>query len=182
MLVMIIGIGRSLSDLSRKVKCKVCGKELNINEAFKYVHFTSGGNAQNRYYCSEEEFNAAQKELEYHHMLDDEMKKYFVGIVRLPALYGMEFTAIAKAYSWEEMWNYFVDDRENIDRAMTKEFRSEGARIKYLAAIFRNNIGKKSYKRGEPIKKETNYDDFVAPVYKEPKKKTAGRVAFDDLI
>ena len=181
MLVMIIGIGRSLSDLSRKVKCKVCGKELNINEAFKYVHFTSGGNAQNRYYCSEEEFNAAQKELEYHHMLDDEMKKYFVGIVQLPALYGMEFTAIAKAYSWEEMWNYFVDDRENIDRAMTKEFRSEGARIKYLAAIFRNNIGKKSYKREEPKVSIPEAVEEIWEVAPSKRKKTT-RKAFDDLI
>lgn len=181
MLVMIIGIGRSLSDLSRKVKCKVCGKELNINEAFKYVHFTSGGNAQNRYYCSEEEFNAAQKELEYHHMLDDEMKKYFVGIVQLPALYGMEFTAIAKAYSWEEMWNYFVDDRENIDRAMTKEFRSEAARIKYLAAIFRNNIGKKSYKAETKTSIPRAIEEEVWEVAPSKRKKTT-RKAFNDLI
>ena len=47
------------------VKCRICKKKIPKEMAYKVEHITSGGNKQNHYYCSREEFEEVEREKDF---------------------------------------------------------------------------------------------------------------------
>ena len=48
------------------VKCRICKKKIPKEMAYKVEHITSGGNKQNHYYCSREEFEEVEREKDFY--------------------------------------------------------------------------------------------------------------------
>ena len=48
--------------MARQVKCKICDKRLDMNDAYKAVLYNSKGTPSNAYYCSEEHRDQGIKE------------------------------------------------------------------------------------------------------------------------
>lgn len=176
-----------------EVKCKICGKKVDRNAAFKIVTYSSSGKKKNNYYCSEEEYDSYMAERQYKTDFYDVILQYFAGMKStnsLPKNLFAEMLGVAEQHSWKEIYEYVVDDKEYLDKCMEKDFCSDWARAKYLISVFRNNVGADLSWRGEkdnrkvakPIIKETNYDDFVAPTYHKTEKKKPTRIGLDDLI
>lgn len=174
-----------------EVKCKFCKNKINRDSAYKVTTYTKSGTKRNNYYCSEEECNNDIAEKQYKNDFYHMIIQYFAGmksVGSLPKILFSEMTGIAEQYNWKSIYEYTINDKEYLDKCMKKEFASDWARGKYLVAVFRSNVGKDlSWRSGnakvtDDIVKETNYNDFVAPIYKKVDKKQTTRVAFDDLI
>lgn len=136
--------------MARKVKCKICGKWLTNDTAYKVTI-----NGKNQYYCTKEEYEHMKKEQE----TKEECYKYAEGLINLPysALMRKKINELAKYYEYEVIYRCFKADRDKISFwATNKTFNNEHALVSYIMAIISGNINSinKQYKKEqEDLKK-----------------------------
>lgn len=133
------------------VKCRLCGTKVDRNEAFKVV---VGG--KNTYYCNEAEYQKVLHEREVKDNTYECINQIFGYKVLNSALFK-EINLLLEVYSYEHILVYLTENKEYITKVLEKDFVSEYAKIRYFAAILKNNIA--DFKMKEPEKpKEVNVD------------------------
>lgn len=113
-----------------KVKCRFCGNRINKDEAIRIKHGKS-----NWYYCSlEHSTSKSPRDIFYTDIKD------IIGDCTNTILFK-EFDGIASVHTFEKMTDYLNENKSYLQDLMNKDFKSEYAKIRYLSAIFKNNLG-----------------------------------------
>lgn len=133
------------------VKCRLCGTKVDRKDAFKVV---VGG--KNTYYCNESEYQQVLHERELKDNTYECINEIFGYKVLNSALFK-EINILLEVYSYEHILAYLNENKNYIEKVLDKDFVSEYAKIRYFAAILKNNIA--DFKIKEPEKsKEVNVD------------------------
>ena len=140
--------------MSRKVKCKKCGKIILNTEAYKVVK----GN-KNEYYCSENEYNEITKEKEDRNKCLELISSVF-GIEFCPPMVVKELNNISKHYDYKTIIDTFNDNevKNTVDWFLDNNGFNFGT-VRYVFTIISNNIArvyKKRKKELEQIEKMLN--------------------------
>lgn len=138
--------------MARKVKCKICGKQIEMDNAYKVEHITSGGNKQNQYYCSESEYLDDKKEKEYYkecqYLLDAIFGEIIVDNTRNKRLSELK----QAGYSYETIYNCINDISKTIENALVikrEDFNCKNGmymKLAYCFGIIKNEITKYEHK------------------------------------
>ena len=124
------------------VKCRLCGTKVDKKEAFKVV---VGG--KNTYYCNESEYQKVLHEREVKDNTYECINQIFGYKVLNSALFK-EINLLLEVYSYEHILAYLIENKEYLTRVLKKDFTSEYAKIRYFAAILKNNSA--DFKMEEP--------------------------------
>ncbi len=117
------------------VKCRICGKKVDRNEAFKVA--VEG--KPNAYYCSEAEYN---KMMENRKNRNDTYYCIYdiFGYTVTNTVLNKEVNALGKIYGFKLILEYLHDNQEYLTRIVGREYNSEFAKIKYFSAILKNSL------------------------------------------
>ena len=121
--------------MARGCKCTHCKKQLNTDIAYKVTT-----NGRNKYYCSEEEYNQIQEEI------NSKIKclETISSILKIPFVQPMmlkEINSLRKFYGYIVIEKTFKDNSENIKWFLeNKKNGSEFGKIRYITTIIKNNI------------------------------------------
>lgn len=166
----------------RLIKCRNCGIKKPSDEIFRIVHVTSGGNKQNRNYCSEECYMNEQKEIE---MLKN--CQFFVdeilGYVCVNNQKNKSLKELCDAgYSRKQVYTAMLELKQPIIEglAFRSDIENEGQKILYMYAIIRNKIKEITDRNNKQSIKEYNNDDielveeitYIKPAKNKPVKKS----------
>ena len=140
--------------MGRKVKCKICGKQLINTEAYKITK-----NNKNEYYCNVFEYENMLKEK----AVKDECMEFVAEVFNVKYCMPMivkELNNLRKYYDYETIILTFKDKetRKTIDWFLSENEISYGT-IRYVFTIISNNIDrvfKKRKKELEQIEKMLN--------------------------
>ena len=116
------------------VKCKKCSEKIDRDSAFKVVV-----NNKNSYYCDELEYLEVQAEKEARLKVFKQLEK-IIGKTTNTVL-NKEIKIIADVHTHIKLSRYLEDNLQELKAVLNKNFNSEYAKLKYLFAIIRNNIG-----------------------------------------
>lgn len=136
----------------RSIKCKCCGKELNRDNAFKVVV-----NDKNTYYCNETEFNSIQHKKEIKDKTYQAIFELFGHKVVNTVLYK-EINSIADIFTFDKIYSYLLSEKFQLEKSLHKPFSSEYAKIKYLAAILKNNISEQEFETQNEVVINMDYE------------------------
>lgn len=138
-----------------KVKCKICGKKIDRDSAFKIVKKQKSRNL-NLYYCNEEEYNESQEEITQRNKCYDVIKDILNIPLVTPSMIK-QLNTIREYYDYVVITKTFKTKEEDIKWAINnKDFKNEHNKFKYILVIILNNIEdvkKKHIKDLEEIKK-----------------------------
>lgn len=146
------------------VKCRCCAKKIDRNSAYKVV---VGG--KNAYYCNEKEYKSM---IEARKAKDDtyEMINQIFGYKVIHTSLFKEINAIAKTCEYSVISSYLKCNEREISFAINKDFQSEYAKIRYFAAILKNNL--RDYHMPEKIEpREVNIENEPTVQHFHRKKK-----------
>lgn len=128
--------------MGRKAKCRICGKTLEINTAYKIVK-TTPKKVRNIYYCSEKEYqdwvDESNKNIEEKNRTYMLINNIFGREITNTALYK-EVSALAKIYTFETILDYLEENYGFLSKIMQKDFENEYNEIRYFATILKNNL------------------------------------------
>lgn len=151
--------------MPRKVKCRFCNKQIDLDQAFKVKH----GKA-NWYYCSyEHSIMKSDRELFY-------QEAYDVLGQMTNSLFFKEMESIAQIYGFKKMKMYLIDNKSKFDVFKYKNFNSQNGKIKYFSAILRNNLG------DYILPKETIKRRASTEIYDSKNKDANLIIGFDTLL
>jgi hypothetical protein len=148
------------------VKCKGCTNKVDRDTAYKVIV-----KGKNTYYCNVEEYETINIEKESKNKVID-LAFELVGKTTNTALFK-ELTDISKVHTYTKMFKFMEENMIDLDVAMSRnDFVHEFAKIRYFAAIIKNQIG--DYKEKLEVENtEVHGFDFVEEVkYTPTKKKT----------
>ena len=145
------------------VKCRICKKKIPKEMAYKVEHITSGGNKQNHYYCSREEFEEVEREKDFYKkcqsVTDRIMGQPITNNVRNKKLSELH----KKGFLYEEIYQCLSDLENSLDYAIANkwsEFTNEYNKIAYMFGAVEKEINKyKGKKIKENKKVEVNEID-----------------------
>ena len=170
--------------MARRCKCKICGKDLTVDIAYK---------VEKHYYCSQDEYNSwlQEKELKKQKKeLEKEEKQKqkelrnsilnlmanLIGTIFNNSTWGILRKTIAfleEKYSLKDIYEYLIDDCNDIINILEeKEFSSEYAKVQYVTAIIRKHIIDYYILDDLEIIPQQQEEFYMAPIkYKIPKRK-----------
>ena len=124
-----------------KVTCRACGKKIEKEDAFCFVHETKTGKKQNHYYCSQEEKEFQDREKELYsriQYLTDEILGYpITNNARNKKIKELQ----QAGYTNEEIYRCIKDCKSEIEEWLTlKDISVEYQKISYMFAIIGNKI------------------------------------------
>ena len=124
-----------------KVTCRACGKKIEKEEAFCFVHETKTGKKQNQYYCSQEEKEFQEREKDLYkkiQYLTDEILGYpITNNARNKKIQELQ----QAGYSNEQIYRCIKDCKSEIEEWLTlKDISVEYQKISYIFAIIGNKI------------------------------------------
>jgi hypothetical protein len=151
------------------VTCKGCKKKIDRDTAYKVVVKN-----KNTYYCDVDEYVKINTENESRFKVID-LAFEILGKTTNTTLMK-EITEIAKVHTYTKLLKFMEENMIEIDAAMTRtDFVHEYAKIRYFAAIIKNQIG--DFK--EKVENTEVHDyDYVEEVKYTPTKKKS----FADFI
>lgn len=122
------------------VKCKKCGKKINKNDAYKYVHITKSSK-KNMYYCDRDEFHSELIHKKYYNktrLLVDVILNYTC----VSNQKNRMITNLYKiGYSSESVFNCMKHYSDVIIKYMErKNIDSEYGKLRYIFTVVENNI------------------------------------------
>ena len=134
--------------MSRKVKCKICKKQLTTDTSFKVVR-----NGKNEYYCSEEEYNELLKEKEDRNKCLELIASVF-NIEYCPPMVVKELNSIAKHYNYKTIMDTFNDKevKSTVEWFLDNNGFNFGT-VRYVFTIIENNIARVYKQRKEELAK-----------------------------
>ena len=175
--------------MARQVKCKICGKMLDINDAHKAILYNSKGTPSNAYYCSEEHRNQGVKEnnekvekIKETQMVEDKVYYLICDIMGKKAITNSalfkERRVWNKITSEETIGKYLEENKDYLTNAIARLDNIEYNRIRYLSAIIKNNLGdyKPKVKEIEKVKVQVDIN-----LYESKRQTTNKRRSLADL-
>lgn len=164
------------------VNCKCCGNKIERESAYKVM--TDKGN---KYYCSQAEYEAMQKEKADKDAIYAEIVDIFGYKIQNSALFK-EWKCWNELASNEKILSYIQENKDYIKGAVGKLNSTEYARIRYMSAILKNNLKDYAKNRGkraqlpvfdDAMPQEVVEDiDYIMPINK--KKKVERRKGFGE--
>lgn len=152
------------------VICKGCKKKIERDTAFKLVVKN-----RNTFYCSVKEYETINIEKESKNKVID-LTFEIIGETTNTALFK-ELTEIAKIHTYSKLLKYMEENTINLHAAMSRnDFIHEYGKIRYFAAIIKNQIG--DFKEKIENTEVNDYVDIVGEVKYTPTKKKS----FADFI
>ena len=164
------------------VTCQICKKKIERDSAYKIT--TEKGN---KYYCSQAEYDAMQKEKADKDAIYAEIVDIFGYKIQNSALFK-EWKCWNELASNEKILSYIQENKDYIKGAVGKLNSTEYARIRYMSAILKNNLKDYIGNRGQRAKLSVFDDaipqevvedlDYIMPINK--KKKVERRKGFGE--
>lgn len=140
--------------MPRKVICKICGKQLTNDKAYKVTI-----NGKNKYYCTKEEYDNMIKQSE----IKQDCLNYIAECMRLKFCTPFvlkEINKLINYYDYPIIKRTFKDNIDSINWFLDNNSNSsEFGKVRYIFTIIANNINKsaKTYKEEqEKMKKLFN--------------------------
>ena len=175
--------------MGRLVKCRVCNKQLDINDAIKAILYNSKGTPSNAFYCCEQHHDKGVKEhkqkvkkIKETQIVEDKVYYLICDIMGKKAILNSalfkERQVWKKAASEEVIAQYLEENKDYLTNVIAKLDNIEYNRIRYLSAIIKNNLG--DYKPEVKVAKE-KFIPVVQEEHYETKFKSKERKGFDDL-
>lgn len=154
-----------------KVKCRCCGASIDKKIAVAIKHGKT-----NWYYCPEHVGQPSPRDKMF--MLAQEI---FGKTTHTMFFSGLD--KIAVVHTYEKMVAYMEDNRQYLERIMSREFVSEYAKTRYFITVIGNSIHDFRMKQPE-VKKEIALDiDMVSTVnYKKKEVKKGLDSLLDELL
>ena len=146
--------------MPRQVKCRACGKKIDITTAFR--------GSPKMYYCSEQEFRTEKAFMD--------MVYEFIGQTKNTALYK-------EIQSWgnhSKVLSYMQENRAKIEQSMAKSFVSEYAKIRYFSAIIKNSIA--DYIPSQPEIEHRVSDEIYDCKYKPKERRKCLKDFYNELV
>ena len=143
----------------RQVKCRACGKKIDIDAAFQ--------GSPRMYYCSEQEYKI---ELKFWNTVYE-----FIGNTKNTLL----FKEAALWGSHSKVLSFMQDNKAQIEQSMARSFDSEYKKIRYFSAIIKNNIA--DYVPSQPEIEHQVSDEIYDCKYKPKKRRKCLRDYFDEM-
>lgn len=164
-----------------KVKCRICGKVLEKEEAYCIMLKKADGYPYGTYYCSEEEYTTFFKKREMRekiYQLCAEILDTHFNNGRIQKM----IAEVEKEFDCNVIFNYLYDKQDYLYRYLkNKTFVSMYGEIRYLKAILMNALEEYSKTLSQDVVKRVQDNigniDIEATKYKDKKK----RRAFDEL-
>ena len=131
--------------MGRSYKCKGCGCKTPPGVFYKHEHVTSGGNKQNQYFCSKEEFDEIQIQKEFRTkvlaMLHNNILNYDDKQLIPHTLVG-DMSKLGKSYGWDVLLKCIEDCLDPLSywMGLDGKFTNEHGRCRYISAVISNNI------------------------------------------
>ena len=147
------------------VKCKICGTKIERNDAYKVVV-----KGKNEYYCNEKEYQKKLKQAADRVNTINIINEIFGYEITNSAL-NKELKEISTNHSFEKIYSYIYDNRQMLQRSLSKDFSSEYGKIRYFSTIIKNNIVD-YVMNDEPYITENEYE-VLDIKYKQKKKRRA---------
>lgn len=145
------------------VKCKACiDKKIERSTAYKVVI-----KGKNEYYCNEKEYQQKLKQTADRVNTINIINEMFGYEITNSAL-NKELKEISANHSFEKIYSYIHDNKQMLERSLSKDFNSEYGKIRYLSTIIKNNIVDYVVD-DEPYTTENEYE--VLDIKYKPKKK-----------
>ena len=116
------------------VKCRICGNKTERNDAYKVVV-----NGKNEYYCNEKEYKQKQKQIADKEKTIKIINEIFGYEVTNSALFK-ELKELSENNSYDKIYSFIYDNRQMLDKSMSRDFTSEYGKIRYFSTIIKNNI------------------------------------------
>ncbi len=151
-----------------KVTCRFCKKKIDKDIAYCVHH-----GKQNWYYCNENHANAKHPRDEMY----EQLEIIFGEKITSSVLYK-EFDSIGKAHSYEKILAYIKENYQYLCMVMSKDFVSTYAKIRYLAAIFKNSLNDFMIPE-EDVKKETKIEMINEKYKKRKRRRTLSEIEGD---
>lgn len=123
--------------MSRKVICRICGKQTTNDIAYKVTI-----NGKNNYFCTKEEYDTKQKEKESKDKCIRTIGE-ILGVKIVPPVMVKKVNELREFYDYIVIEKTFKECTSIILWALeTKDFNSEFVKAKYIISIVVNNIDK----------------------------------------
>ena len=136
--------------MARTAKCKICGKQLNTDTAFKVE------GKPPKYFCSKQEFEAEE---ERKRKAAEDKDRVYTLICRIIGRETIINTALwAEWKIWSSVANdakigqFLADNEEYLTSMIGKLTNAEFPRIRYLSTVLKNRLGDYQPKVQEEIK------------------------------
>ena len=135
--------------MSRKVKCKICKKQLTSDSAYK----VTDEKGKNSYYCNEEEYSNMVKEKEDKNECLTMLSEIF-NTEYCPPMVVKELNNIAKHYDYKTIIDTFNDDevKNTVGWFLDNNGFNFGT-VRYVFTIISNNIPRVYKQRQEELEK-----------------------------
>ena len=125
--------------MARTAKCKICGKQLNTDMAFK----VEGKPA--KYFCSESEWQAEEERKRKAAEDKDRVYRLICGIIGEKEIINSalfkEWVEWNKVADNVKIMNYLEDNKDYLTTAISRIENKLYNRIRYLSAVLKNSLG-----------------------------------------
>lgn len=144
--------------MGRKCKCCICKNGIEVDEAYVNTVVSRTGKLTKKRYCSEQEFNTYQHEMNCRKNIFDFMRE-LLGYNEeqiLPTIINKKVSEIHNGYTYQEIYETFITCKETLTYWSNLEgkFDKEYQKISYIFAIIINSINEVSKR----IKRESKLD------------------------
>lgn len=142
-------------------KCYICKKDIESGKQYKVHTLTNKGNLTSKNVCSKEEWDGYCKEMEYRKLIFEALFDYmgYDTTQLVPAVVSKEISALHNHYTYRVIYNVIRSLEDGIRFAMGKDFKTDFAKGKYLAAMLRNSINDEYEKLKRQAKVERNREN-----------------------
>lgn len=124
-----------------KVKCKICGQQIEKNDAYCITKINENtGKKTNSYYCNLDEYNKDKRNKE---LWLENMRIFdsIIGYTCINKVKTNEFKELEEYYSREQIYNCLIKNANEIKLYLEqKNIIEEFGRIKYIFSCVRNKI------------------------------------------
>ena len=164
--------------MARKVKCKICKKQLTTDNSFRITKQNKCGKNINFYYCTEEEYKENQKQIQDKKELLEYISE-LLNVKIISSAFMKQLNEVLGVYDCTVVKKAFKDQEKNIRWSSEKYFPNEFNKSKYIMAIIKNNIDRvykkhiKEVKEMEELfsKKDNNIDLEIINIENKQNKK-----------
>ena len=127
--------------MGRRCKCRICGKELNTDNAYRVQIISPSGKRNNSYYCNEGEYLNDKKEKEFYKKCQLEIDN-ILGYTCINNVKNKELTGLCGVgYTREQIYGCLIEYKESIIKGLdSKENMTEYQKLRYIFQVVKNNI------------------------------------------
>lgn len=153
-----------------KVKCTYCHTEIDKKDALAIPN-----GKRNKYYCCLEHVGLANERDIFYQQAQDVIGK------TTSSVFYKEMNEIAQVHGFNKMCQYLKVNELYLKNAMHKSFKTEFGKIRYFAAILKNNLG--NFKYIKPVEsKEVKPPEIYKANYKRKNERRGMNDLLDDII